>query len=107
MILIMQSAIPLAFSHLLQNIGTSIAIRLPLFLSIPVRLPERYCFCIALRRCTLRFSEEIPTVLRFLFFSVPVIQENPVMRQFITTAYCNVHPNSLLTNYTFTEFYTT
>jgi len=29
------------------------------------------------------------------------------MRQFITTAYYNVHPNSLLTNYTFTEFYTT
>jgi len=70
----MQSAIPLAPSHLLQNIGTSIAIRLPLFLSIPARLPERYCFYTALRSCTLRISAEIPTVRRFPFGPVQAIQ---------------------------------
>jgi len=74
MTLIMQPAIPLAPSHLLRKIGTSIAICLPLFLSIPARLSERYCFCIALRRCTLRNSADIRTVHRSLFGSFPVIQ---------------------------------
>ena len=106
MIPIMQPAIPLPPSHFLQNIGTSITIRLSLFLSVPARLPERYCFCTALRRCTLRISAEIPNVHRFLFGSVQVIQESPVIIQCFTTGYCNIHFNSLFTNHTVTGVYT-
>jgi len=69
---IMQPAIPLAPSHLLRNVVTSITVRLLWFLSIPARL--RYCYCIALRRCALRFSAEMQIVHRFLFGSVPIIQ---------------------------------